>query len=169
MWMCVKSSKDGDIPGCPFCDTMDHLVEDCPRVRRGDFSFEQLYEVLVVKRANKCQFRTRSPDFVFRELILEKMNLPPEIKIKGRGKALPVGYPHSRRFAIDIGERGTSPYWKHHDYNQEPDNLPVDPATSTLERIKSNRSLSLTWQTPEEMTAYYKKRPPYASTNCYRP
>ncbi|RYP60895.1 hypothetical protein DL770_009899 [Monosporascus sp. CRB-9-2] len=49
-------SRNGDIPGCPVCNTMEHGMDQCPNA--GELSKESVFTFLVTNRGNKCLIRS---------------------------------------------------------------------------------------------------------------
>lgn len=58
----------GNIPGCPFCNTTEHDIDNCPKIDGTDWSLAenqaQLLDYLYTKRVNKPQIRSRKFNFV---------------------------------------------------------------------------------------------------------
>ncbi|KAH6848428.1 hypothetical protein B0I37DRAFT_377589 [Chaetomium sp. MPI-CAGE-AT-0009] len=97
----VPNLKYGNIKPCPVCNTKSHGLDDCPAMREqfsGDQDFYHwLAEILLVKRYNKPQIRSKSWSF-YNVLVAASENG----FIEDLNVSVP-GWPWSNEFAYKIG------------------------------------------------------------------
>ncbi|KAI0020930.1 hypothetical protein F4780DRAFT_740500 [Xylariomycetidae sp. FL0641] len=53
--------KNGDIPGCPRCNTMDHEFDHCHASVGQMLTINEIFKTLVLDRAGKCPIRSNWP------------------------------------------------------------------------------------------------------------
>ncbi|KAK4222566.1 hypothetical protein QBC38DRAFT_503919 [Podospora fimiseda] len=122
-------SREGCLMVCPFCDQYtigNHMPEDCAKFDQG-----RVWDLFVVQRAGKCQYRTKSVKLSLGYLVEQRFREFPD---EG-----PLDlYPHSWDFDRK------SPYKANtHDYLREPADLISDPDTLTRDMIINNHRLFL--------------------------
>ena len=90
---CTRTSDHGDLMGCPWCETIVHLPEACPKLAASSLTGEDIYEGIVLTRIGKCQWRTHDGRYTFVHQTQQRHKVRPH--------GLPcMFYPHTREFAL---------------------------------------------------------------------
>jgi hypothetical protein len=126
---------------CPFCERYsEHLPEDCRL--RASFDDEQVWQLFVLNRRGKSQFRTRDVDLVWPNIVRARFAQMPD---EGQQQY----YPHSRGFALE--QLVADPHrYRTHNYRYEPVGLVADPRTTNRDSLLQDRELALPYQTGAE-------------------
>ncbi|KAG5797234.1 hypothetical protein H9Q69_003703 [Fusarium xylarioides] len=90
----------GDLPGCILCHSMQHNTEDCAKM--SDMSLTQKIRIFVDGRADLPPLRTRVPWWDMLHTWLQDD--------RSRGQDLPVGFPWSKEFSIELSCRHQGRY-----------------------------------------------------------
>ncbi|KAK4161641.1 hypothetical protein QBC43DRAFT_337109 [Cladorrhinum sp. PSN259] len=123
-----------DIPGCPICETTQHLIDDCPRLPSLSDRDAQIFRVLVGLRG--CKGPIRSAMFNW-----------PDIAATGPHMEF---YAWTRRFAKQWQDENPK-VWETYDYSNE-SLLAMDPRTKSRMEILKNIPLNQRYLTEEEMS-----------------
>jgi hypothetical protein len=121
---CVWPTFDGDIPGCPRCNTMGHCWDDCPaRSPMSDAArFADAIDFLVRKRARLPPIRTT---VAWPELATHLCQDSPD------------GYPATKAF-VRAQFKDNRAAFKFFHANKHWLKLPKDPATATIAEIQED-------------------------------
>ncbi|KAK0628493.1 hypothetical protein B0T17DRAFT_614400 [Bombardia bombarda] len=156
LYMCVAACPEGDIPGCARCNSVTHTLGAGGCVGLAGFVLQygtledpgasnELWRRLVVCRGGKAQIRTGKTQWVFPQLIRQRLQQGGNVELQR--------FPLSRPFTKDYMRQHPN-YWRTHDYTMEPHNLPIDLRTSSSQRILDDARLNVPYQSPEERVRY---------------
>ncbi|KAM0545569.1 hypothetical protein ACHAPJ_011269 [Fusarium lateritium] len=125
---CIEA-VEGEVIGCPLCDSKTHLVDDCKIFKQ--MSLKEKFDVLVVSRANMAPFKTKSSWYFH---LWNYLNSD-----ESEGEPLPTAFPWSKEFAkaqsLDKRRNTIREIQKEFDATGDEKLLPVDPSTSSMEAI----------------------------------
>ncbi|TPX18629.1 uncharacterized protein E0L32_002486 [Thyridium curvatum] len=115
--ICVKPGPDGDLRGCPRCNTLDHVYDFC---KNNKHKHDEDVFYLITSRGNRPQIRT----------VLKW------IDIAARMNTEPLHRPWSKAYATVLYHAPGRKYWDKGNYDYRSDDarfLPEDPDTGTTD------------------------------------
>jgi hypothetical protein len=138
---CLWTSREGDMPACPFCERYsEHLPENCPR--RAEFDDEHVWQFFVLNRGGKSHFRTGDVDLMWPNIVRARLVQRPQEEQQRF-------YPHSRGFALE--QQAANPLrYRTYDYRYEPLGLVADPRTTNRDSLLQDEELALPYQADME-------------------